>query len=396
MTSTLLPHYEIRSVKHYYLITILANCWFSTATWIFFVQKYMSLTTFGLVDSAIFALGLLLEIPTGALADLLGKKRAIQLAMLFLSFGSLAMGLSQDKFWLIISMALVQVGLAFYSGSVEAFVYDSLLDANESKNYDRVIATGIALINITCAVTTALGGWLYEWNFRSPLLAWSIGNFLGLILSLFITEPLHDSLQVTWGNYWEKTRLGVRSLFNSKLLPTLPLIWLLLGVVFLWDWGMVRTVSATFFKLPITAQASIYAILPLLAVVVVRWLPWFRRQVSDLTGLQIIGLILVVAHSAFAWISGWWGISVLAVIAVGGSLVQPLSSLLVNQVVESRYRATALSTLALITKIPYILFSPIIGYLADQGKYQWYGIGVAVVLTLVIIQSQIAKRVKVY
>ena len=383
------------NIRRYYWLMAFSNCWFATATWIFFVQKFMSLATFGIVDSFIFAFGLLLEIPTGALADLLGKKKAIQLAMFFLASGSLAMGLSQSTPFLIITMAVVQIGLAFYSGSVEALVYDSLLDEHKQHHYDRVIASGMIIMNVASAVATALGGWLFDWQFRSPLIAWSIGNWLGFILSFWLSEPKADSVQFSLAAYLKQTREGIQALFIPRLHSLLPFILVLLSVVYLWEWGMVRTVSASFFGLPVTLQSTLYALLPLGAVVIVRYLPWFRTYISDLSGLQIAAIAIGSAYGSFAWVHGMWGIVPLAIIGVIGGLVFPWSSVFINQQLPSKYRATALSTLALLTKIPYILFSPLIGFLADNQRYHWYGWGVAVVLLLTLLTAQLTNyRVK--
>ncbi len=380
------------NIRCYYWLMLFSNCWFATATWIFFVNKFMSLATFGIVDSFIFAFGLLLEIPTGALADLLGKKRAIQLAMFFLASGSLAMGLSQTTPFLILTMAVVQIGLAFYSGSVEAFVYDSLLDEQKQHHYDRVIASGIIIMNVASAVATALGGWLFDWQFRSPLIAWSIANWLGFILSFWLSEPKHDSTHFSLTTYLQRTKDGIKSLFIPQLQSILPFTLAILSVVFLWEWGMIRTVSASFFGLPIIAQSTLYALLPLGAVVIVHFLPLFRRHVSDIFGLQIAALFIGLAYGSFAWVQGWWGIFPLAIIGVIGGLVFPWSSVLVNQHLPSKYRATALSTLALLTKIPYILVSPLIGYLADNQRYHWYGWGVAGVLLVSLAASQLSRK----
>lgn len=386
------PLHTTPNIGRYYWLMLFSNCWFATATWIFFVKKFMSLATFGIVDSFIFAFGLLLEIPTGALADLLGKKRAIQLAMFFLASGSLAMGLSQTTPFLIFTMAIVQIGLAFYSGSVEAFVYDSLLDEQKQHHYDQVIATGMMIMNVSSAVATALGGWLFEWEFRTPLIAWSIANWLGFALSFWLSEPEHDSTRFSLTTYLQQTRDGIQALFIPQLQSILPFTLTILSVVFLWEWGMIRTVSASFFNLPITAQSTLYALLPLGAVIIVHYLPLFRRHVTDILGLQIAALLIGLAYGSFAWIQGWWGILPLTIIGVTGGLVFPWSSVLVNQHLPSKYRATALSTLALLTKVPYILISPVIGYLADNQHYHWYGWGVAIVLLTSLWISRISSN----
>lgn len=353
----------------------------------------MSLGEFGLIDGLVFALGLLLEVPTGVIADLIGKKRAIQLAMLFLSVGSLIMGLSPDKTWLIWSMIIVQIGLAFYSGSVEAYVYDTLIDHQQTPHYDKVISTGMMLLNVAASMATLIGGWLYVSDIRAPLLAWSLFNWVGLLLSFWLSEPKTDSHTMSWQAYWQQTKEGMQALFTRSLRPLLPIMWLLLSAVYLWDWGMLRTVTATYFGLPVTSQATIFAILPLIGVIAVKFLPALRKLFSDTQGLVFFTLSLALAHGLIYFLTSWSGIIPLTIVALVTVFIYPWTSVIINRFVASKYRATALSTMALLTKIPYILLSPVIGWLADTNRYHWFGVGGGVLFVGVAILFALTAKV---
>ncbi len=387
------PLSQLKPIKTYYWLTLFSNGWFATATWVFFVQRYMSLTTFGIVDALAFGFGLLLEIPTGVIADLIGKKRAIQLAMLFLCVSGVIMGLAPNSFWLALSTFTLQIGLAFYSGSVEAYVYDSLIDAKQVEKYDRVISTGMMIVNVTAATATFLGGWLYLWDVRAPILIWSAFNAIGFVLSYWLKEPLTDSRKISWQTYWLQTKDGMQALFSPLLKTYLPIMWLILSTVYLWDWGMLRTITATFFGLPVTSQATIFAILPLMGVVSVKFLPQLRRHMSGKQGLFLFALCFAIAHLLIYQLRGWWGIIPLVMIAIVNVFSYPWTSVIINQVVESKHRATALSTMALLTKIPYIILSPVIGWLADQHLYQWFGFGVGCIFLGVVVMS-LARRTR--
>ena len=66
------------------------------------------------------------EIPTGAIADLLGKKKTLLISFLLMALGLFGIGLTPDFLFLAVWVFIAGVGASFYSGTLEALVYDSL------------------------------------------------------------------------------------------------------------------------------------------------------------------------------------------------------------------------------------------------------------------------------
>jgi MFS family permease len=65
--------------KRYLYYRALTNLWFLGAVWIYFYRVYIDDTQIGLLDSLAFFVGLIFEIPSGAIADRIGRKKMVNL-----------------------------------------------------------------------------------------------------------------------------------------------------------------------------------------------------------------------------------------------------------------------------------------------------------------------------
>src|SRR5580765_3174108 len=83
------PTYNNRNVLLYYLLHIFGNAWFVAAIWVFFFLKYMSGYEVGLFDALDFGAGMLVDIPSSARADLVGKKPILILSFFLMMIGTL-------------------------------------------------------------------------------------------------------------------------------------------------------------------------------------------------------------------------------------------------------------------------------------------------------------------
>jgi hypothetical protein len=84
---------------------------------------------------------------------------------------------------------------------------------------------------------------------------------------------------------------------------------------------------------------------------------------------------------------GAWGFAALLLIHVGGTLAATWSSILINDRIPSGTRATTLSVVALIVRIPYVLTAIIAGTMAEAGTFPIFSAVIAVILGMVTLFS---------
>ena len=324
----------------------------------------------GVVDALAFAFGLIMEVPTGAIADLIGKKKTI-LASCILGFtGVMIIASANSALSIFIGFLITQAGWAFYSGSAEAMAYDSLKERRRDNQYDKVISASGVLGIVATVITVLLGAVMYKYNFRLPHYAWGFAYLFGFVASFWLKEPSIDTEKFSLKNYFRQITEGVKQLVTPYLRPYIPIMFALLGIYYLYSYGLVKPAIAIHFGFFATEQAIIQAILGVTSAIAVGLIPKMRNKFSDVAGLVLLTSVLAVGFLFAVFPLGYYGFLVMLAIALSGNLASPWVSIVVNRELPSKYRATALSTIALFTKIPYVVAAMIAGRMIDGG-YLW-------------------------
>lgn len=128
-----------RNIPKNYLFTFLAGTRLSEAIWMLYLaHRGMSLVQIGLIESVFHGTSLLMELPTGMIADRFGRKTSRVLGRVSAMVGS-ALMIASWSFWGF-AAAFVFVALSYNleSGAGDALVYDSLIQCGKQDLYTRV------------------------------------------------------------------------------------------------------------------------------------------------------------------------------------------------------------------------------------------------------------------
>jgi MFS family permease len=388
-----LPQFQDRNIALFYLLTIFNNAFFLMGNWIFFWLRFMTYGQLGWIDAICFGFGMLMEIPTGAISDLIGKKKTLTVAMALAAIGFFTIGLGNDQYQILLGFLIAQAGWAFYSGAAEALAYDSLKEKKAEKHFDKVISVSHSLLIATMVVSALVGIKLYEWNFRLPHLGLAVSYSLAFVLTFFLREPKVDSEVFSISNYFAQLKQGFHELLLPALKKYLLLMFVLLGVTYMFGYGLVKPALAENFGFMAREQGFIFAGISLMSAVLVNFVPQMRQKLNDMQGF---GLLLGILGSGFilgGLVNGWWGALILAMILGVEALASPWVSVVVNREIDSRYRATTLSTISMATKVPYILVAVVAGGLIENGLIREFSIAVgSLIFAVVIVSTFITKR----
>lgn len=404
MSSLIFPHFLSKkrnffpkantpNIKWFYVLSALNNVWFIEGNWFFFWLRFMDPGQLGILDASVFAYGLVAEIPSGAIADLLGKRKSLITAMLMNGVGTMFMAFAQGFWHLAIGFIIAQTGWALYSGAAEALAYDSLVDVKEEKSYDEVISASSAINRIVATVTILLGGLLYSWNFRATHLAWSLACFLAVFIAWKLTEPKMDTEKFSFTNYLNQLVDGTKALFNKKLKFFIFVILALLGGDFMFNWGLVKPAAGEMFGFMAESQAILFAFFTAISAVLVSFMPQIRKIFSDKKGLFLLTAIMGFGFLFSSLPLGYAGIFPMLMISLAGGFAYPWISVVVNREIESKHRATALSAVALLTKIPYVMLAVIAGKMIEQQQLPRFMFIVGIFIMMSVVLSFTLKRI---
>lgn len=318
----------------------------------------------------VFSVGtLLFEIPSGYLADKIGRKKVLIIGA-FAVVGVQVVSFFAFGFW---ELAVVQIFVAIadsmFSGTEEALVYDSLKEIKKESLVTKVMGRLSSSRHITKIIFPTIGAIiakdLLEWQF-DLIIGINLGfSILAVIVLLFILEPKHkvsleeeetgvyiQSLTTIW-----KQPFLLRAAMNKILIFVASvLVWrvyqpymLELGVTVVWlgifyvflhggsfllKWNT-HKIAEKFGVIPLLGWTAVVFGLFSLAVAWIQWAPF------------VFIATLVLLYSANARI--------------------PLFPELMNKLIHSRSRATTLSNLNVFKAIVDIPMFLLAAYVAQFG-----------------------------
>ena len=154
-----------KQLRHIYAYSFTSCLILTDAVWVVLLTaRGFPLWQVGLAEGVFHIVSLLAEIPSGMLADLLGRRRTLMLSGLLAVVSGMAMALSRGFAGVCLAMGCKALSYNLISGTQEALTYDSLKTRHRQDEYLQVDATvcqlqtlGQAVSKLSSLLTVALG-----------------------------------------------------------------------------------------------------------------------------------------------------------------------------------------------------------------------------------------------
>src|SRR5579872_4302477 len=171
-----------------------------------------------------FFCNFLFEVPTGALADFLGRKASLALGSLMGAVAAFLYTSRPDFMVFIVAEALFALAFTFYSGADEALAYDSLKAAGKASSSKKVLSRMESFKLGGILLASFCGGFIAEkWGLTAPLRATGISIFLSFFIVFLIQEPKSRQRKVRRIPYGTVLKEGVNFFLGHKVLWLLTL-----------------------------------------------------------------------------------------------------------------------------------------------------------------------------
>ncbi len=397
-------HNEMQNnIKLLYWISFFNNLWFWLGTWALYYLLFTNYTGVGIIETAMIISVVVFEIPSGALADLLGKRKVLILAFLVVALSEFIMA-GAINFWMLIISAIVgSLGTTMISGTFEAITYDSLKELGKEKMYDKILSRQKSIKYIASALATIAGGAMYTYGWqRMPFVLVGVMSLVACVLALSLQEPkvktrLEESV-LSWKIYWQQLQQGFRQLFTQTKFRAVVIVLFIAGIVPLFMYEMVEDILLVAYGAT-AMEISWEVFLESTAIaIVIHFTSLIVKKVGGLKSFVIIAFIYAGLLPLVTFASLW---SAIALIIVWGSLNvinRIITSKIINDQTTSEDRATTLSTFNMLLSLPYILMAAWIGFLADKYTVQnvvfWLGITMFIGLVVSVINLWLKTKKK--
>ncbi|MBD3329243.1 MFS transporter [Candidatus Dojkabacteria bacterium] len=337
----------------------------------------------------------LMEIPTGLIGDIKGRKFSVVCSYIFLIIGPVIYGLFPNFKLFLLSEAIFAIGAAFSSGAMEALMYDTVKEKGLLDEYNKINTVNRSVQSIGRLIAAPLGGLavaLLPVNIIFQL--WAVNSVICLIILLiFIKEPEVISRRELVPDYKEVFKKSLATLRDNKKLQKLVAYMISVsvgGYFVLWLYQTLMLEAGV----PDT-QYGFYRILFMVGQMLIGFVlsdllekHKHRRLILIICGL-LFGLVYILA----GWISEIWTIVVFIVIGGYGKEHRGVFSKYLNAYIESDERSTTLSFISMFKRIILAVLNPFVGWAADRSlSLTLVAIGIFIIISsFVLMPNEIAN-----
>lgn len=147
-----------KQLSKLYLSSILGNLSLSSAWVAILAARGYSLVEIGIAETLFHITSLMFELPSGALADMFGRKRCLIVSSIMHMIGNVIMILSTNLSMVCLSIAFQALCYNFSSGSGEALAYDSLKLSKQASEFEQYMSNQLIIYRICSGISTLCAG----------------------------------------------------------------------------------------------------------------------------------------------------------------------------------------------------------------------------------------------
>lgn len=394
-----------------YIFILFCNLDLTRGLWmIYLASRGFTLLQLGILEGLFHVTSFLMEVPTGAVADLWGRKLSRLLGRVFFLASLVLMFLSQVFILQILGFAVCAIGYNLESGAGDALVYDSLLLDGRKEDYMRICGRKELVYQSAAIAAYLVGGYLAVRSY--PLVfSVSMGIALASLASgLFFKEPQIDKSDCTEVNsdvsieVCIETQAGksvgisfgknVLTSMKQQTVESLRVVRHQPRIAFLIIFSeLIFTVMISlFFYLQNFWKGEgrdefyiggIFAIASMVAGLISFRAQKIERMIGERGVLTIMPLLLLICLWGIA-LTSWQAPFYIMTGIIEGILVVAISDY-INRLIPSRNRATILSFQSMTFSFFMILFFPVIGWAGDSFSLKTAFTGMAVCVTIIYV-----------
>ena len=337
-------------------------------TVIYLQSKGLSLREILLLKAYFSIVIFFMEIPSGYLADWLGRRRILALAGLFLSAAMFAYVFSSGLFGFLIAETILGFGISLVSGADTALVYDTLLALKRSGDYLHLESRLVSCSSYAEAFGGLMAGGLAAIDLRAPFLVQGVFFLVFALIALSLVEPPHEITHEHEKHMLQIAKTAFGSFRESALLLWLGIFSAISGsATFLIVWY-----SQAYMKqidIPVAWFGIAWMVFHL-------WLGFVASRAYDMERalgrkrcLLLINSLVVVGFVAMAFVDAMWGVTLVLAFYFVRGLRTPIMRTYINERIESSSRATVLSIVNFKMRLIFAVLSPFLGWVADLWTF---------------------------
>ncbi len=332
---------------------------------LFFQERGLSMTEIMLLQSIFSVTIVLLEIPSGYLADLFERKTSIILAIIFAALGDFIYAFAYGFWSMLLAELVLALASSFMSGAYSALLYDSLKIAGKESEHKKYASRIFAMSKVSEALAAVSGAALaVAWSMASTFFLSAFLIILTLPLALSIKEPPRDKISRHSNHLKELVAIIKFAIHSNKRIKWLIIYGSTLSASTLVAVWMLQPYFKVI-QIPVTYFGILWATLNLNGAFFALFAPILEEKLGLRKTLLLLASLPTIAHIVLANFNSIWVLVFIFFYFGAHGLSVPILQDYVNREIDSSKRASVLSVYSLFSRSAFVLLSPLVGYFAD-------------------------------
>ncbi|MBR1571247.1 MAG: MFS transporter [Lachnospiraceae bacterium] len=351
-------------IRKLYCIDSFGAMMIAGASWVaLLAARGFSTIEIGFFESIFHIVSMTCEIPTGAIADVFGRKKTMVMAQIMSMFSALIM-IFTGSFWTIaIAMAVSALSYNLASGTREALAYDSMKLAGVENDYEKFSSRDFIIYEIFSSMATLLAGVALMLGYRKAYLIDILMGGIALLFALSLQEVHasgHESMSVK--SRFRDVALGSVKFIRENRKARLIILYNA-GI------GAVAVLIGFFLqaKLPEVGLHAVFLgpalfVIGISGAVGAKAVTIFNKMGYKMVGgISLVGVILatmsVFTGNPYVMIAG------ACLGSFSDSFLEVRSDVVLNNMIPSGQRATLMSINSFAYSVVMIVLSPLFGWI---------------------------------
>ena len=331
---------------------------------LFFQENGLSMCQVFLLQSVFSIVIVISEVPSGYLADIIGRKISIIIGCILAFAGFATYSLSYGFWGFLFAELFLGLSNSFISGADSALIYDSLIEIKSKNEYKKIEGRLLSVGNFSEGIAGLVGGFLALVSLRTPFYFEAAITFLAIPVAFSLVEPERHKLDNSEGNLKSILRIVKYALHDHAEIKWLIMYSAMIGVAILTMVWFVQP-YLKLVQLPLALFGVVWAGLQFSVGIFSFYAHRIELFVGRKRTLILLIILTVLGYCLLSVFRSFWAIIFIVILYFIRGISYPVLKDYINQTITSDIRATVLSVTNLVRRLFFSIFGPIIGWVAD-------------------------------
>lgn len=356
-----------KNVKLYYLYSTFAELLILGPILVLFLTaKGLSFTEIMLLQSISSISVFFFEVPTGAVADKLGRKYSILIGASLWALGLLFYVIGKSFFVFALSEITFSLGSAFKSGADTALIYDSLKMLKREKEFQMIEGKARSYSLYAQALGSVLSSFLYEKNVNLPLIVSIIFMLVTIAIVLIFKEPEVEGKEGRFGiNYFKHIKESGKFILNHDKLKAIVFFSMIFFIFYRTGFWYFQPYMEGV-NIPVKYFGVIFFIFNITAAFISKRSSYIMEKTKPKT-LTFMSALMIVSFLILGTVRAWPGVFAILLQQAARGIYGPVTTKYLNKHIPSDKRSTILSFQSLCINLAVAIAFPFMGILKDHS-----------------------------